>query len=137
MKFWVVSYFAAGAAMLVVDAIWLSAMGKLLYRPILGDILLDNFRLAPAMVFYLLYVGAIVVFAVAPAAAADRASTALLYGAMLGLVAYGTYDLTNHATLKAWTTTLTVVDMSWGATLTALSAVIGFLAARIVADLPA
>ncbi|HEY8579770.1 MAG TPA: DUF2177 family protein, partial [Beijerinckiaceae bacterium] len=86
---------------------------------------------------YLLYVGAIVVFAVAPAAAADRASTALLYGAMLGLVAYGTYDLTNHATLKAWTTTLTVVDMSWGATLTALSAVIGFLAARIVADLPA
>ena len=68
MKFWLVSYLGTGVVMLVIDAVWLSTMGKLLYRPILGDILLDGFRLAPAAVFYFLYVAAIVVFAVAPAA---------------------------------------------------------------------
>lgn len=136
MKFWIVSFVAAGAVMLVVDAFWLSTMGRLLYRPLLGDILLEDFRLAPAIIFYLLYVTAIVVFAISPAARADSAWTAFLFGAFLGLVAYGTYDLTNHATLKAWTTTLTAVDMAWGATLTALSASIGFLVARLTVGLP-
>ena len=136
MKFWAVSYLAAGLAMLIVDAIWLTVMGKALYRPILGDILLDQFRLAPAAVFYFLYVLAIVVFAISPAAATGKWTTALFYGAFLGLVCYGTYDLTNHATLKAWTSTLTMVDMVWGATLTAFSAAMGFLAARAFVGAP-
>jgi uncharacterized membrane protein len=136
MMFWVVSYLACGLVMLVIDAIWLTVMGSALYRPILGDILLDQFRLAPAAVFYFLYVSAIVVFAIAPAAQSGKWTTALLYGAFLGLVCYGTYDLTNHATLKAWTTTLTVIDMAWGAALTAVSATLGYLAARTFVGSP-
>ena len=136
MKFWLVSYLGTGVAMLVIDAVWLSTMGKLLYRPILGDILLDGFRLAPAAVFYFLYVAAIVVFAVAPAASSGKWTSALMYGAFLGLVCYGTYDLTNHATLKAWTTTLTVIDMAWGAFLTSASATAGYLIARAVTNGP-
>ena len=100
----------------------------------LGDILLDDFRLAPAAVFYVLYVVAILVFAVAPAAKTGNWTTALFYGAFLGLVAYGTYDLTNHATLNPWRTTLTVVDMTWGAVLTGCSATAGYLAARTFAS---
>ena len=134
MKFWIVSFLGVGFFMLIADAIWLTTMAKLLYRPTLGDILLDDFRLAPAAVFYVLYVVAILVFAVAPAAKTGNWTTALFYGAFLGLVAYGTYDLTNHATLKAWTTTLTVVDMTWGAVLTGSSATAGYLAARTFAS---
>jgi len=136
MKFWLVSYLGTGVAMLVIDAVWLSTMGKLLYRPILGDILLDGFRLAPAAVFYFLYVAAIVVFAVAPAASSGKWTSALMYGAFLGLVCYGTYDLTNHATLKAWTTTLTVIDMAWGTFVTSASATAGYLIARAVTNGP-
>lgn len=136
MKFWVVGYLATGLVMLVIDAVWLTVMGKAFYRPILGELLLDEFRLAPAAVFYFLYVLAICVFAVAPAATAGKWTTALLYGAFLGFVCYGTYDLTNHATLKAWTTTLTVVDMAWGAALTGFSATMGYIAARWIAGAP-
>jgi uncharacterized membrane protein len=136
MKFWLVSYLGTGVVMLVIDAVWLSTMGKLLYRPILGDILLDGFRLAPAAVFYFLYVAAIVVFAVAPAASSGKWTSALMYGAFLGLVCYGTYDLTNHATLKAWTTTLTVIDMAWGTFVTSASATAGYLIARAVTNGP-
>lgn len=136
MYFWLASYLGTGIVMLLMDAVWLSVMAKLLYRPVLGDLLLDGFRLAPAAVFYFMYVGAIVVFAVAPAASSGKWTTALIYGALLGLVCYGTYDLTNHATLKAWTTTLTVVDMAWGAFLTAVSATAGYVIARAVAGAP-
>lgn len=136
MKFWAVGYLSTGVVMLVLDVIWLTVMGKAFYRPALGDLLLDQFRLAPAAVFYFMYVLAIVVFAISPAAATGKWTTALLYGAFLGLVCYGTYDLTNHATLKVWTTTLTVVDMAWGATLTGISATLGFIIARAVATAP-
>ena len=134
--FWVVGYLACGLVMLLIDAVWLTVMGKALYRPVLGDILLDQFRLGPAAVFYFLYVSAIVVFAIAPAASSGKWTTALFYGAFLGLVCYGTYDLTNHATLKAWTTSLTVIDMAWGAALTAISATAGYLAARFFVGSP-
>jgi uncharacterized membrane protein len=63
-------------------------------------------------------------------------STALFMGAALGCIAYGTYDLTNHATLKAWTTSLTVIDMAWGTAITAVTAAGGFLVARASVGLP-
>jgi uncharacterized membrane protein len=136
MKFWILSYAGAAVVMLVIDAFWLTFMGRALYRPVLGDILLDGFRIAPAIVFYLLYVLAIQVFAVAPAVRSGSVLTALAYGAFLGLVCYGTYDLTNHATLKAWTTTLTIIDMAWGTVLTSVTAGAGYMIARTFAAPP-
>jgi uncharacterized membrane protein len=136
MNFWLVSYLGTGVVMLLMDAVWLTVMSKGLCRPVLGDLLLDGFRLAPAAVLYFMYVAAIVVFAVAPAANSGKWTTALFYVAFLGLVCYGTYDLTNHATLKAWTTSLTVIDMAWGAFLTSFSATAGYLIARSLTTAP-
>jgi len=137
MKFWFLAYGGAALVMLALDAVWLTVMGKALYRPVLGDILLDGFRVAPAIIFYVLYVGAIQVFAVAPAARSGSVLTALVYGALLGFICYATYDLTNHATLKAWTTTLTLVDMAWGTVLTAAASAGGYMIARAFSDAPA
>ena len=135
MKANLVAYLAAALAMLGLDAIWLGTMASRLYRPLLGDIMLDGFRPAPALAFYLLYVLGVVIFAVQPAFATGRWTTALAYGAMFGFFAYATYDLTNHATLKAWSPTLTIVDMAWGTALSALAATAGFLAAARLTDI--
>jgi uncharacterized membrane protein len=118
--------------MLGLDAIWLTFTANALYRPLIGDLMLDGFRPAPAIVFYVLYIGGIVVFAVRPGLAAGRWTTALLSGALFGLFAYGTYDLTNQATLKIWSTTITLADMAWGSFLSALSGAAGYLAASRV-----
>jgi uncharacterized membrane protein len=133
MKFWIYAYGGAALVMLVLDGVWLSVMGKALYRPALGDILLDGFRVAPAVIFYVLYVGAIQIFAVSPAVKSGSVGTALIYGALLGFICYATYDLTNHATLKAWTTTLTLIDMAWGTALTAAASAGGYMLARAFA----
>jgi uncharacterized membrane protein len=129
MKIWVIAYLAAALVMAALDALWLTFASGALYRPILGDILLDGFRPAPAIVFYLLYVFGMVVFAIAPALADGRWTTALALGALFGLVAYATYDLSNQATMKAWSLRITLADMAWGTFLTAVSASAGFLAA--------
>lgn len=116
--------------MLVLDGLWLSFAAKRLYRPELGDLLIDKFKPAPAVAFYLLYVAGIVVLAVLPALAADKWTIALARGMALGLIAYATYDLTNQATLRHWSTLVTVADMSWGTVLTGAAAAAGYFAAR-------
>jgi uncharacterized membrane protein len=115
---------------LAVDAVWLSLTGDALYRHRLGAILLDHFRPVPALLFYPLYVAGIVVFAVTPADLSRRHSTAAARGAFLGLVAYGTYDLTNQATLKDWSAVITAADLAWGMAATALAAGLGFALTR-------
>ncbi|QIB36142.1 DUF2177 family protein [Ancylobacter pratisalsi] len=124
---YLVSYLATGLVMLAIDAVWLGLMTSRLYRPRLGDMLAETPNLAPAVLFYLIYVGGIVVFAVQPALASGRWTTALLFGALLGLVAYSTYDLTNQATLRQWSTLVTAADMIWGTVLTGVSATAGML----------
>ncbi|KPF63465.1 hypothetical protein IP69_19000 [Bosea sp. AAP35] len=130
MKTILIAYAAAALAFLAVDAVWLSTMANLLYRPLLGDMLAPQFALAPAVAFYVIYIGGIVFFAIRPALVTGRLATAALHGAALGFVAYGTYDLTNHATLRDWPLIITVADMIWGTLLTASASVAGFAAAR-------
>jgi uncharacterized membrane protein len=130
MRLWIFAYLGSALAMLLLDAAWLSFAAKRLYRPLLGDILADGFRLAPAALFYFLYVAGIVVLAVAPGLAAGKASVALTRGLALGLVAYATYDLTNQATLRQWSSVVTIADMAWGMVLTGVAATVGYYAAR-------
>jgi len=132
VKQFLISYVATGVVFLAIDAVWLGVVAKTLYRRELGSLLLDNYRLAPAAIFYLLYVLGVVVLAVLPAFTADRWTTALLNGALLGLVAYATYDLTNQATLRDWPSVITLVDLAWGTVLTAVSATAGYLVAAAV-----
>ena len=128
---------AAYAASLIVfaliDAAWLSTMGGALYRPVLGDILLPSLRLGPAASFYAMFPVGILVFAVMPALKSGAIGTALIYSALFGAIAYGTYDLTNYATLRNWNLQITVIDILYGAVASAIAAAAATLAARTVA----
>lgn len=124
------AYGASAVAFVAADAVWLTLAGPRLYRPVLGPLLADRLNGAAAIAFYLLYLFGVVALAVAPALRAGHWRSAAWSGLVLGVVAYGTYDLTNQATLRLWATRLTVIDMAWGGALTALVATVGFLAAR-------
>jgi uncharacterized membrane protein len=129
MKTMLIAYGAAALTMLGMDAVWLGVTANLLYRPLLGDIMLPGFRPVPAILFYLLYVLGIVIFAIKPALVTGEWFAAATGGALFGFFCYATYDLTNQATLKTWPVTVTVVDMGWGTFLTACAATAGYLAA--------
>jgi uncharacterized membrane protein len=133
VKLYLIAYFSTALVFLGCDVVWLSVAATRLYKPKLGPLLLDRFDAAPAIAFYLLYILGILVFAVFPALATARWTTALARGALLGLVAYATYDLTNQATLKGWSTTVTIADLCWGTALTGIAATAGFLATRWIA----
>ena len=111
--------------MLAMDAVWLSLAAGPIYKANLPGVMLDGFRLGPAVLFYLMYIAGIVYFAVLPALSARSLGQAALKGALLGLVCYGTYDLTNQATMKVWSTMVSVIDMAWGTFLTASAATVG------------
>ena len=118
-------YFAGLVAMLAPDAIWLTFAGPALYRPALGDLLADNFSPIPAVLFYLLYV-----FGLTTLSAGRSVAASAWRGALFGLCAYGTYDLTNQATLRHWPTYLTLADLAWGTLLSAFAAAIAAVARR-------
>ncbi|MCX7304822.1 MAG: DUF2177 family protein [Hyphomicrobiales bacterium] len=127
---YVVAYLATGIAFLAIDSIWLMTMADRLYRPLLGDLLTETFNVVPAILFYIIYIAGIVIFAVRPAWASGRWKTAALFGALFGFCAYATYDLTNQATIKDWPALITVADLCWGTVLSALAATVGFVATR-------
>lgn len=130
MAAYVLVYVCILVVFIVLDAIWLSKAGQALYRPVLGDILADKVRVAPAVAFYLIYPLGVEIFAVLPALRANSLQHAAIHGALFGLFAYATYDLTNHATLRNWATEITLIDLAWGTFLTGVSAALAFLASR-------
>jgi uncharacterized membrane protein len=119
------TYGATLVAFAALDAAFLTFMGPKLHRPVLGDLLADKVSIGPAALFYLLFGIGLVALAVIPAK--DWRHAALL-GGLMGLVAYGTYDLTNQATLARWSSVITAVDMAWGALASAVGAAAGRLA---------
>ena len=126
-----IAYVATGLAFAALDAVWLKTMGPSFYRAAIGPLMADRPDFTAAVAFYLIYIAAILLFAITPAFASDAGwKIALAYGAAFGFCAYATYDLTNQATLKSWPLKLTLVDMAWGTCLTGAAATIGFLAAR-------
>ena len=127
---YVVAYIATAIVFLGLDALWLSKVALGMYRQELGGLLLDKPNLPIAGAFYLLYVVGIVVLAIVPALDGGGWVKALLLGAVLGLVAYGTYDITNLSTLKGWSSQLALIDIAWGTALTSVSATIGYWAVK-------
>src|ERR1700722_2222591 len=107
-------YGTALVVLVALDAAWLSYFAHAMFRPTLGSILLDEPRWIAAALFYVFYALGIVFFAVAPATRDGSWMVALAHGALLGFMAYMTYDLTNLASIKAWTVALAVVDTAWG-----------------------
>lgn len=115
---------------LIIDAIWLGMVATSFYARSLGDLMLDQPKLGIAALFYIGYTFAIVLLASTPAAKTGSLTQALLYGAVFGLAAYGTYDITNMATLKNWPVTMSLVDMAWGTVLTATASAAGYVTLR-------
>lgn len=127
---YLLAYLGAGLTMGVLDAVWLTVMGSRLYRPVIGSIMADRPDMRAAVAFYLLYVFGIVFLAVMPALKEGSLVRALISAAVLGLVAYATYDLTNQATLKVWSVHITLIDMAWGTLVTTAAAMGGYLLAQ-------
>lgn len=130
---WLIGYGATALTFLVADGIWLAAASPILYRPALGALLAPQFRLLPAVAFYLIYTFGILAFAAAPGFRHGMPLEAAAWGAALGLVAYATYDLTNLATLKDFPATLALIDLIWGIMVTALAASAGCIAMLMIA----
>jgi uncharacterized membrane protein len=126
------TYAVSLVAFLVLDFTWLGFVARGFYRQQLGDLLNPDVRWSAAVVFYLIFVAGVVVFAVLPAVERGSLGRALLLGGFLGLVAYAAYDLTNLATLRGFPTLMAAVDMAWGAVLTAAVAALGYLFANWV-----
>ena len=110
----------------VIDAVWLK-LSSGFYKREIGGLLLEKPNFPAAIIFYAIYVIGIVAFAVMPALNENSGAVAAGYGALLGLVAYATYDLTNLATLKNWSQKVVIIDMLWGTVVTALSATVAYL----------
>ncbi len=125
MKKALIAYVSTLLVILVLDALWLGVLMSPTYKQLLGSLMRDKPLLAPAAAFYVLYALGVVVLAVWPGVATGGVWRSLGYGAMLGLVAYGTYDLSNWATLVGWPPLLVFIDIFWGVFLTAIAAAVG------------
>ena len=123
-----VAYAATAVSFVAIDYVWLNYASANFYRPRLGALLLETPNIGIAAAFYLLYCVATVVLAVIPATNNSSILMAFGFGALLGLAAYGTYDITNLATIRGWSVTVTLVDIVWGMVLTGVSAMIGYVA---------
>ncbi len=121
----VLVYLSTLFVFLALDGLWLGLAAGSFYSDILGDLMVDRFRIVPAALFYLLYISGIVGFVLPLARQKGNIGAAAAYGLFFGLCAYGTYDLTNQAVLRVWTWQLTAIDMAWGAFVTAAASVTG------------
>jgi len=112
-------YAVALPTFLVVDLIWLGVVARSFYRDQLGHLMRPDVNWAAALAFYAIFVAGIVILAVWPAVERESLARALALGALLGLVSYAAYDLTNLATLRDFPLTMAMVDLVWGAVLCA------------------
>jgi uncharacterized membrane protein len=111
---------------LAIDLVWLSLIARKFYAQHLGYLMKTNVNFMAAGLFYLLFVVGLVVFSVLPALEKNSWTHAFFLGALLGLISYATYDLTNLATIKDWPLVVTIVDMAWGAVLGASVSLISY-----------
>jgi uncharacterized membrane protein len=124
-------YFLTLVIFLGLDAFWLGLVAPKFYRSQIGHLMADKASLPAALLFYLLFIGALVYFVVAPGTEMPMREV-FLRGAFFGLVTYATYDLTNLATLRDWPLLVTVVDLIWGTGLTAVASIVAVWLAGVL-----
>lgn len=130
MKRFLSAYLSTLAAFLILDGLWLGVLMGPTYRAWLGPLMLAQPVIFPALLFYLLYGVGIVLIGVLPGVRIRSLGHAAGYSALLGLMAYGTYDLTNWATLQGWPSQLALVDWAWGTFASGVAGTAGYLATR-------
>jgi len=135
MTKYLIAFFSAAAIFGALDAIWLNWAGANLYEPNIGELMADEFNVAPAAAFYFLYLLGMTWFAIRPGLEASDVRKALLNGVLLGALCYATFDLTSQAVFKVWATKVTVFDICWGAFATGTtSALACWIALRFTSD---
>ncbi len=122
----ILSYFLTALVFFAVDMVWLGFIAKGFYRKHLGGFLSDQVNWTAAIVFYLLFIVGIFIFVILPAIEKGSLLRAIGLGAFFGIITYATYDLTNLATLKNWPILIVMVDIAWGAVLTAIVSAAGY-----------
>jgi uncharacterized membrane protein len=122
-------YFIALPVFFAIDMVWLVLVAKNFYRQQIGFLLKTNINWPAAIIFYLLFIGGLVLFVIAPSVEKKSILNALFMGALFGLITYATYDLTNLATIKDWPILVTVVDLIWGSVLASSVSLISYLIA--------
>jgi len=130
MAYYLKLYIATLIAFFAIDMLWLGLVARAFYRKHLGFLLAPHPNWLAAVVFYLLFIVGILVFAVAPGLQDNSLKTALLRAALFGLICYATYDLTNLATVKDWPVLVTIVDMIWGTVLSVTVSLASFMAGK-------
>ncbi len=123
-------YLATAIIFLIADIIGLRLLVKPVFERHVGHLFADPFRMLPAGIFYLGYIAGLMWFVSVPALRAGDPMAALIGGVLLGLLAYGTYEFTNYATLRDWTFEQVVIDGLWGGFLTGFSAWAGVMVVR-------
>jgi len=126
----IISYFLTALVFFLIDMVWLGLLAKDLYRDQLGELMKDQIVWPAAILFYVLFIVGIFIFAILPAVEKNSLGHALLMGILFGLFTYATYDLTNYATLKDWPLQLVFIDIAWGMILTGLVSTAGFYITR-------
>ncbi|KAA3632583.1 MAG: DUF2177 family protein [Bacteroidetes bacterium] len=120
------AYLLTAIVFFAVDILWLGFLAKDLYNKYLGDLMADKVNWTAAIIFYLIFIIGISVFAIYPAVDKNSVGQAILLGALFGFFTYATYDLTNLATLKGWPLNIVLIDITWGVVLTAIVSTAGF-----------
>ncbi|MEM5475847.1 DUF2177 family protein [Pacificibacter sp. AS14] len=128
----IILYISTVIVFLVMDAVFLKTVMRPIFEARLDDWLLQDFRMGPAAVFYLAYIGGLLFFVSLPNFETGSIIGVFAKGALLGMMAYGTYEFTNYATLTRWDPLMVAVDVTWGAVLTGTSAALGVLITRAV-----
>jgi uncharacterized membrane protein len=116
----------------LIDITWLAKVAPKLYKSQIGHLMSPTVNVAAAAIFYLVFIGGMVFFAIQPGLETGSALQAMLIGGLFGLITYATYDLTNLATLKNWPVKITIIDLVWGTTLSATTTLVVFLIARLL-----
>ncbi|MBV6426221.1 MAG: hypothetical protein KIPDCIKN_00732 [Haliscomenobacter sp.] len=122
-------YAIALSVFFALDMVWLGLVAKNFYREQIGKLMKPDINWGAAIIFYLIFIGGLVVFVIAPAMEKGSWKHSLLLGALFGLVCYATYDLTNLALAKDWPLLVTIVDLAWGAVLSASVSIATYLIA--------
>ena len=131
IKLLIISFIFVSSIFLIIDVVWLSITVKSLYRPALGDLLKDTPVMWAAVLFYIIYMIGVALIILKPALANDSILQALWTGVVFGVVAYGTYNLTNMATVKNWSASIVWIDMLWGGFLTGFSSAVGIYLTKV------
>lgn len=125
-------YIIATPIFFVIDILWLGVIAKPVYQKYLGHLLAEQTKWGAAIIFYLLFIAGLVIFAISPALEKGSLWYAVGYGAMFGFFAYMTYELTNYAVLKDWPLGIVWIDIAWGIVLGGLVSGLAYYFVKLI-----